>query len=227
MTDKFQSQCIIVYYPCGAGGKFIVNSLGLSQYCVPQHPQLAVWDMQQTMFNNTYYQTKLDQILKTIPPIHDLNNWQNYELGVDKAWGMIDEQTMSITPALIDIVNSDRHFCLIVHTPEELKQVIIRYPNLNVIKLTNYSQWLVRSNFKLLDLKNDIDNKVDYWRFIDQEELKNPQIPYILVDIDSTINNHTAMLNQIQNLYNRLKFNDFNSSFWNQYYQKYISIHPK
>ena len=227
MIDKFQSQCIIVYYLCGAGGKFIVNSLGLSQYCVPHHPQLAVWDMQQTKFDNTYYQTKLEQVLKTIPPIHDLNNWKNYELGVDEAWGVLNEQTMSMSSALIDIVNSNRRFCLIVHTPEELKQVMIQYPNLDVVKLTNYSQWLARSSFKLLDLKNDVDNKIDYWRFIDQEELKNPQIPYILVDIDSTIDDHNAMLNQIQNLYNRIKFSDFNSDVWNQYYQKYISIHPK
>jgi hypothetical protein len=163
MIDKFQSQCIIVYYPNGAGGKFIINSLGLSQYCVPHHPQLAVWDMQQTIFNDTYYQKKLDQILKTIPPIHDLNKWQKYELGVGNEWGPYGAQTVNMSSALIDIVNANRHFCLIVHSPEELKQATMQHPNLNVIKLTNYSQWLARSSFKMLGLANDLYKLLEFY----------------------------------------------------------------
>ena len=167
MSDKFQNQAILVYYPCGAGGKFIINSLGLSRHCVPHDPELAIWDLPQTVFDQLYYQTKLDQVLNTVPPIHDLDNWQKYELGVYDKW--LNPVDFSAKSRLNNIINADRYFCLIGHSPEDLQKYLNRYPNINIVKLTNYCQWLKRSSFKILELKNDVENKVDYWNYIDQQ----------------------------------------------------------
>jgi hypothetical protein len=223
MLNKFQSQAIIVYYPCGTGGKFIINSLGLSRHCVPQDNLLSQWDIQQRIFDQSYYQKKLDQVSATVPPKYDLKNWQTYELGVGLHWlSKFDD----VQTRLINIIDANRYFCLINHTFADLESMLHKYPGIkNIIKLTNYTKWLELCKFKISSIEHDIKNKIDYWKYIDDKEVANNAIPWTLVDIDNSMHNYKNMLQQIKNLYDILNFDDFDENLWSQYYKKYIHVH--
>ena len=222
MIDKFQSLCILVYYPVAAGGKFIINSLGLSRHCVPHSIKYADWDIQQNNFNSAYYNTKLQQILETIPPINDYLAWQSYELGVGMQW----YPTYRDPSPVKKIIDANRHFCIIVHDPENLKLRLLETgPVQHMVKLTNYIEWLKISKFKHPSVIDDITNKVAYWNYIDKQELNTLDFSYMLVDMDTNIFDQNAMANQIKNLYSKLQFDDFNFDLWRQYYNKYINFH--
>ena len=55
MTDRL----VIVYYPLGAGGKFLINCLGLSNQCVLQSIELA-----NNQINNQFTSIEKFQFLK-------------------------------------------------------------------------------------------------------------------------------------------------------------------
>ena len=220
MIDTFQSLCILVYYPVAAGGKFIINSLGLSRYCVPHSIKYADWDIQQNDFNSAYYNAKLQQILETIPPINDYLAWQSYELGVGAQWC----PTYCDPSPVNTIAKANRHFCIIAHDPTDLRSTMT-IPFKNIIKLTNYTEWLSFCKFKHPMLASDIENKVAYWNYIDKQELNTLDFSYMLVDMDANIFDQNAIANQIKNLYSELQFDDFNFDLWSQYYNKYINFH--
>jgi hypothetical protein len=228
MSDSnFQPFCILIYYPCGAGGKFIINSLGLSRHCVPHHIGMAIWDISQQIVDSSYYQQKLQQVLKTVPEYkQEARKWQQYELGVFNKWIDLSSVPPTVGTSLKNIIAHNRYFCTIAHTPEDLQLYLDNFPNIkHVIKLTNYSSWLKISRFKIPELENNIDNKIKYWKFIDEQELNNSKLFYKLIDIDNSMFDYDRMLDQVKNLYSYLNFDDFNKELWTAYYQKYINFH--
>jgi hypothetical protein len=221
-----ENNTIIVYYPVAAGGKFFINSLGLSRHCVLHNVELARWDLDQSVFTENYYKTKLNHVLKTIPP--DQNSyWQSYELGVFNYWLSFENNPPTCSSALKDIVSSGRHCCVITHNPEYLVSVMSAFSLKNIVKLTNYTKWLMECSFKVSGLTEDIKNKVDYWGYIDQKEIADPAYNYLLVDVDNSMRDQTAMTKQIKNLYNHFGFDDFNEDLWLQYYKRYINFHDE
>ena len=46
-----------------------------------------------------------------------------------------------------------------------------------------------------------------------------------VVDIDQGVRNKLIMQQQIEDLYTKLKCNDFDTTVWSQYYQQYIQSH--
>jgi hypothetical protein len=223
MKNDYNSLAIHVYYPVAAGGKFTVNSLGLSRHCVIHDPQLAEWDIEQTNFDSVYYQRKLEIIQGTVPLPDNLQNWNKFELGVLDKW---INSSNRITLTLQKIIDQGRHFCQIGHVMEDFKPWLDISPELkNVIKLTNYTKWLKRCAFKVNGLANDVDNKVVYWDYIDKKEIGEPPMNWLLVDMDDSIFDQAIMQNQIEQLYNHFGFDDFQPELWQQYYQKYIAVH--
>ena len=218
MTNTYNSLCILVYYPAGAGGKFFINSIGLSRHCVPHDVVHAEWDIKQHNFDLHYYNTKLQQVLATIPAIDDYLQWQPYELGVGNKW--YDNESVYIKK----IIDAGRKFCILAHDPDRFKQCLNNNPQC-IIKLTNYGSWMKAAKFKNIFLSNDIENKISYWSYMDKQELKEFDFPYLLIDIDAIMFDKNAMTTQIKNLYSELKFDDFNSELWGQYYDKYINFH--
>lgn len=220
-NKKAESLCVVVYFPVGTGGKFIINSLGLSKHCVLHDHNLAKWDISQTVFDHTYYQTKLDHILDTVPPTNKLANWQKYELGIADRWLRPPNWGRDLEEIL-----TDRHFCVIAHTPEVLKLYFDTFPKIkNVVKLTNYIEWLKLSKFKVSSLHDDFANIQLYWDYVDKKEIAEMNYPYKLVDIDNNIHDSKCMLETIKNLYKELNFDDFCPDLWLQYYNKYIRVH--
>lgn len=219
----FEDLCIVVYYPCSAGGKFIINSLGLSKNCVLHEPSLAQWELEQTNID-LLYKKKLVTVLKTVPKNAFDGTWQSYELGVSpNSWYCDDDDKLVITPNLQKIINSSKHFCLICHEFSEVQKFLSVYPKTRIVKLTNYIDWMILCKAKTRIL--DVDEKRIHWSFVDKNEVDSNTIDWILVDIDNSIKSMSKMQQQIEMLYYKLGFDDFDESSWRQYYTKYAQSH--
>jgi len=188
---------------------------------------LAIWDISQPVVDSNYYQQKLQQVLKTVPEYqHEAKKWQHYELGVGNNWINISNVPPTIGTNLKNIIAHRRYFCAIVHDPTNLQLYLDNFPDIkHVVKLTNYSSWMEICKFKMPDLADDIDNKIKYWKFIDQQELNDSKLFHTLIDIDNSMFDYDRMLDQIKNLYSYLNFDDFDKDLWTAYYQKYINFH--
>jgi len=214
----FEDLCILFYYPPSAGGKFIINSLSLSKNCVLHSNELAQWELDQTDID-LLYKKKLETILKTVPENALDGTWQKYELG--DSW--FQDKNLTITPDLQKIINSSKHFCSIYHNVDELRLILSMYPRTRVVKLTNYVNWMIYCSAKTRI--TDIDEKRIHWSFIDKNEIESPTVDWILIDIDNSIRSMAVMQQQIEILYNKLGFDDFDESRWRQYYIKYAQSH--
>ena len=216
----FEDLCIVVYYPPSAGGKFIINSLGLSKNCVLHSTRLAQWELEQTDVD-LLYEKKLENILKTVPENAFDGTWQKYELKVGDSW--FPDEDGTITPGLQKIISSSKHFCFIYHNFNELQSILSMYPKTRVVKPTNYIDWMIYCRTKTRI--TDVDEKRIHWSFVDKNEVASNAIDWILIDIDNSMRSMTLMQQQIEMLYNKLGFDDFNQSRWRQYYTKYAQSH--
>ena len=198
MTNTLGPLCVIIYYPIGAGGKFIATSLGLSRYFAPPNSRDADLDFTQTTFDSNYYQTKLKHALDTVPPVVNAQKWQQYEI-----WSWLHARDrMQLSDNLQKIVNANKYVWVEANDAAQVSAVVNHVPGIkHIIKLTNYTNWLKTASFKNKDLANDIDNRIAYWKYIDQQELKSFNFPHMLVDIDSNMFDRDAMGKQIKSLY--------------------------
>ena len=211
---------IIVYYPCCAGGKFVINSLSLSRYFVLHDTDLAQWDVKQKVHDQQYYSRKLEIILKTVPDHPNDSQWLKYELGVNSEWDSPDSDFLQ--PLLEQNTHS---FPLTANTIDRVLTLKEIFTNNFVVKLTNYTKWLTVSQFKMPEVQQDLKNKIEYWNFVDQQELAGEKFFDYLVDVDGSYFDQDKIKQSIQGLYQQLGFDDFQSDLWTQYYQKYINAH--
>jgi hypothetical protein len=80
------------------------------------------------------------------------------------------------------------------------------------------------SAFKHKGTEDDIENKVAAHKFLDQKEMQNKSWFYT-IDMDCGMQNQSFMQQQIQSLYEKLGWDDFDQTSWAQYYQRYIQSH--
>ena len=217
---KISDLTLIVYFPPCAGGKFVINSLGLSKYCTLHDYNLALWDSRQTAHDQQYYQTKLKHTLHTVPVAKNSTRWSQHEMG--NARYLVD--AVVFEHSADRITKQQQHFCAIAHTPEDIEEIKKFTHSTTVIKLSNFSKWLRVSSFKHAATANDIENKVANYSYIDHKELAESTW-YYTIDIDTGMYDQTFMQRQIMELYHKLGWDDFDSNIWSQYYQRYINSH--
>ena len=221
LKEHYEKLGLLFYYPHGAGGKFIINSLSLSRHCVLFDVNFAIWDIEQTQHDTAYYEHKLRTVLTSVPRTQDRHNWQNYELGTPPgAWD--NEHCKHLIPIL---ESATKRFFYIAHYPEQAESYQTQYPNMTLIKLTNYAQWMQTSAFKVPELEQDLDNKLAYWSHQDRQEQVFNQFRAVIVDMDNNIFDHDKMQQQVRHLYQRLGFDDFQPNLWSQYYVRYMQVH--
>jgi hypothetical protein len=221
LKTRYQKLGLLFYYPHGAGGKFIINGLSLSRHCVLFDINFAVWDIEQTKHDASYYQKKLDRVLTSVPEKQDRHRWQNYELGTPPgAWE--DENCTHLRPVL---EYGMKRFYYVAHYPELAEQYQAQYPDMTMIKLTNYGKWMQTSAFKVPDLERDLANKLAHWRYTDRQESVLNRFKGIKVDIDNNIFDHDNMQQHMKYLYDQLGFDDFQPELWSQYYHRYMQVH--
>ena len=219
---KLNDLVLIVYYPPCAGGKFTINSLGLSRYCTLHDYRLACWDASQPKYDQQYYQIKLEYVLNTVPDTKNNQNWTKFEMG--NYHQLFGNHQQPFVSAAKMITRNNQCFCVIVHDQNLLDSMLETTTATRVIKLTNFTQWMRTSAFKHKETNDDIENKVAAHKFLDQKEMQNKSWFYV-IDMDQGMQDQSFMQHQIQSLYEKLGWDDFDQTSWSQYYQRYIQSH--
>jgi hypothetical protein len=138
-SEQFSTdRIIIVKYPRGAGGKFLANSIALSQQAVLQHPDLTEFTSDQTL---NWLCSRYESMNTTF--------WQDIDLGCKQLFGndrnlinfrvRLSESTgwhyCNIIPKLIE---QNKYFFIVAHNPNQLAWLSQTWPNAKIIRFVNY-----------------------------------------------------------------------------------------
>ena len=138
---------VVVHFNPYAGGKFWINCLShqaraIPGLCVavPKH-DVDLW-LLDDLDSQEMQQRKIDRINSSLPPIDDLSNWCQYELGCDQFWGnnlgSLLAQQYIIPYTSIQLL--DRYRCFIVNhqaNDVECKKILNQLPRARHIVLSN------------------------------------------------------------------------------------------
>jgi len=191
-TDKL----VIVAFPMGAGGKFLINSLGVSNRACLQDWELynlSSTEKKQLIFD------RLDATPAGTWNDLDLGCFKQFEYNID---GLTAEAIHEIEfefNQVVDISYGDKYFFQTTHTEENYEQLCLAFPRATTINLVNCGT-----------MHRDIYNPVN--------DL-NIDSNYIF-DV-SNYSNTASLLNDISMFYTMFKMKDFDKTFTLDYYNRW------
>lgn len=210
---------IIVCYPPNAGGKFLINCLGLSDNAVFQSSCLA--DMQ---LNLSFSQSdKINYLTSQLNKI--TNKWNDLNLGCRQLFGIENYTYFTILPenlklgAFNPIISKLSHtnikFFLVAHSTTTLDRYLNIWPNAKIIIFDNCTKFInyrSRSTYTLIELRtnkyrNTIKKYADHATYWDTNQYFS----------------ESDTINGIKKLYELYNLNNFNTKIIEQYYRSWIS----
>jgi len=227
---------IILVYPTYTGGKFIANCLALSRHCVVQSEPLARLDLKFKKFDPTYYEFKLKSVMKSLPPIDNMRNWFDYEFGCDKLYGIHEDfykenniktirERISCNVVLNDILTQGKLSCTITHDYRTLMKQMLIYPQAKIIEFKNFDNFralaaTLKSSKHTLTDNGYISAREYYYK--DQEFY---QLDSFMIDVDNTFMEWHPFNQMMQELYDYLGFDDYNSELVYKFWVAYTNLH--
>ena len=200
---------IIVCYPGGAGGKFLINSIGLSNSAVFQDVDLA----NQQLAGNLTSQDKFNYLVNELDKV--TTHWNDLNLGCGYITG--------INPQLF--IEKNLYLFLVAHNSQIMGQRLGQWPNAKIIVFKNSTEFILTrgNNYFFEDvippenIKLDID--LIQGSIISQaKRLKN----VIWWDTNWYFSESNTV-DQIEKLYTDLNLTDFNREFVTEYYNLWIN----
>jgi len=201
MRNVNSDSIVIVYYPRQAGGKFLINSLGLSNGCYFQDI-----DCVRLQRNNKFTpKLKLMTLLERIG--NNNHSWGDLGLGCRELFGTDSVDTKNFLSDIDLISHENTLFFAIAHELESFEQLNNIWPNAKKIYLTNYATFI------------EWRNNCQYTRPEDTELLE--QHEFLIWDIGSYFD-RSQFLTQLETFYSQLGLTDFNQHYAKTYYNKYM-----
>jgi hypothetical protein len=148
---------IVVCYPPFAGGKFLINSLGISASAYFQDIDLV------SLQEKGKFNTK-DKFAFLISAIKNISSeWRDLELGCDKLLGLSSKdfnnysrsEILNLLPKIL--LSSHKFYFLVVHSSMELEAVLNVYDNPKIILFTETDQFIK-------DRLNITSKLYSYWK---------------------------------------------------------------
>jgi len=199
-----QPNVVIFAYPGYTGGKFLINCLGLSDSCCFQDIHLVERQLNCEFSPQDKINYLLDKLDNTV-------TWQDLNLGDWQMFGM-DWHNFTHRPELF---NHNKLLFTIAHDRKRLTELVNKFPSSPRIYFTK--------NQKFLD-----------WRFKNNSRNGEFYNGYILDNLALIHNwdsddflNKELFINKIKILYNNFKLLDFNQTFIEAYYDKYMATLEK
>ena len=165
---------VIVCYPPGAGGKFLINNLGLNDQAVFQDAILA-----RRQINGDFsYNNKLSYLSAQFE--HTVKNakWNDLGLGCGYLFGYcgIDYQTQypeilaNQTDLSIPLIISENLFLfLVAHDTMVLRSILNFWTNAKVIGFTNFENFINTRSTNLYKYDKHEKHRLDYWNAVKGE----------------------------------------------------------
>jgi hypothetical protein len=233
-TDKI----IIVYFPRFAGGKFLINCLGMSRHAVLSNRRLAEAEFPEfrsqfnprdlvdslilTRLNLGYYQGfKLESVLDTLPKNKSLMHyWTSYEYGCQQLYGVPSKnyhqmsvsefRNQSFNEIITTLSYSDKTFFLVTHNVKEIDIMKQVWPKARILKLRNFDKFQKLTS----SLKN---NRVTVTADLDT-------VCDWSFNVDAYFS-RDKFLHAISDLYQGLSFSDFPENQIMTFWKRYTELH--
>jgi len=250
MIDFNTDKVVIAYYPPGAGGKTVLNCLGISKNFCIQDIDAPLDSL--SKFN--LIKTRIDQYEIS-------NNWSDLDLGCVQLYGL--DAFKGFSPAfyrtaiynekLVELFQSGIYMPIVCHTYAQLKNVLGIFPNSQIIGLQNSFNFTASRNYEIFNIKKGYNEiKGDNWprvvpkKFSDfpkeiQQEILNDFPTFynaitnrkhyndtFLQDVHMDhiwdvqwFSNVEKTLTELKSLYNALKLDDFDTEKIRYYYTRW------
>jgi hypothetical protein len=184
-TDKL----VVAFYPRQAGGKFLLNCLGLSDLFVLQHAEFAKKQINKQFTIHEKYTELMFRLNKVN------HKWNDLNLGCIELFGDVsfleyipkefNLQHLQFNHVIRDLSFNNYYFPVIAHSIFKLECVLNKWPNAKIIQFVNYD------NFINLHRPSFISSK---W-----QELKGPSWPDTAPgNLDQYYQLDTAILNELK-----------------------------
>jgi len=220
MSINFDTEnLIIVHYPQGAGGKFLINCLGLSDDAVLQSNVLA----EQQLYQKFTQLDKFKFLKEQLTYVSVREGWNDLHLGCKQLFG-VDTSTYSKQSSefiknssdlfyniVNDLSNGDKKFFIVAHGLRPLAGISRVWNCARIINFINYQDFInFRKDFDLVDASS-AENKL--FRSVYTTAILWDTNNYF--SVDSTVD-------EIRKLYVTLDLNDFNEDLIREYHMLWI-----
>jgi hypothetical protein len=212
---------IIFYYPSYAGGKFLINSLGLSTNAVFQNAILA----EKQLDGNFTIDDKMQYLISELNNVKD--HWNDLNLGCAQLFGVNSSMYVDCAdPQLLQtkfntiiqkLSNSNYKFFLVVHDSSCFMTYQTLWKNARIIIFENTKRFVIGriSTNKHSDREKILNL---HEKHIQQYKSSNA----IFWDNDLYYSGE-ATVNQVEQLYKQLELTNFNREYIHKYYNLWIS----
>jgi hypothetical protein len=171
---------VIVFYPPFAGGKFLINNLGLNDQAVFQHSDLA----RRQIDNDFSYTDKIKYLSTQLKSAAKNAHWNDLELGCIQLFGYrgLDYQIEypeiladQINPIVQTIISENLILFLCAHDIMALRSELNFWTNAKVIGFTNSDNFIKERLPKIFDHDKFRKIRSNYWNVVKGESW--PELP--------------------------------------------------
>jgi len=244
--------CIILHFPAYAGGKFIGNCMGLSKHCMisdkksigvllknpedydyrldmvlstlPEKKDMHKW-VTHFEFGELIQHNQFSENDTNIDIIHDLfNSDSKFTITAHSLHGVENILMVCGKATVISLVNYT-DFQTISYSKkgtrliDNANETIAKY---NILRGDSWPTWseFESHGYNIKKIKNTYTDNI-----INEVCEFYPAVSDISFDIDSCIFIRDKFLNNIEHLYSKIKFDDFDIKLVGEYYDRYIELH--
>jgi len=232
MMNFDTNNLIIVVFPINAGGRFLVNCLGVSDNAVFQDRILA----QRQMDLDFGPQDKFNFLKNEINNVTKEEGWNDLNLSDGALFGFANKDYL-LSPELVQkyapfteiscIVNdANKKFFITAHWPLQLPCYLSAWPNAIIIVLENFNNFIsFRTNKPMIP-----ETRLTTYR-IEQEKSHREQILQITSHITNPIYkwncdwyfDEEQTIQGLRYLYQELKFSDFDENLLRRYHNLWFN----
>lgn len=201
MINRQYDKIVVVCYPHGAGGNFLINCLSLTDQCVLRHVNLA----EDQLINGNSSINKLTYLHDQLEISQKNKKWNDLSLGCLHLFGIKNSLYLLEYPEIIEkkfnrvihqLIEQEKYLFIVAHTTQYLDAYLKFWSNARVIFLTEYSNFTEKRGYYGSSSKKDKLELTKYWNIIrgpdwpatppssDSEFLKLP------VDIQTELTNN-------------------------------------
>ena len=229
-TDRL----IVLYYPQGAGGKFLHGCLALSTQVEFQHKELL------NRFNSV--EEKFQHFKNLVSPPDGSHSKFDFGLGCDQLLDLATErinwyvempnysesrvvkvkEQLTSSSTLSYLTNRNNYFFIVVHHPAHLLLHVKLWPCARILQIINSTRWITHRKFSI--------RQQIYPYLFDTTSLIPDQYIDKLMSFDAnSFFNKEMFVKQIENIYKKLEItNDFDQSYIETLFTLYtVSIDNK
>lgn len=170
MIDRTHPKIVVVCYPAGAGGNFLINCLSLSDQCVLRNKNLAARQLKGQLSDNDkleFFYTELDRSLETMK-WNDIGVTNIDFFGIAKT--IYFEEYAEIIGHMFDpivdaVIAADKYIFIVCHTTQYLEVYKKFWPNAKVVVFTEYHKFVRQRGYDK-EYQTSVQKLQDYWQAV-------------------------------------------------------------